>query len=292
MKYIIVNGARADYLFRLQELIAPRDVLFFNSDFQLIGDKEGLKDHVREVTSISTDVLSHHHSLSNISVAVRMRWASKRTSTRPEDLAYSLLGIFDINMALLYGEGDKAFQRLQVEIIRHSDDESIFAWQKKNSGRKSVTKGLLSHNPSWFSEVNDYRFGNCFDRQHYEVTNKGIRIVCNFPNGLVKKLSNQRRDLRILLMPLNVYRREVGCVTVPCLRFYVSTSHTPSTQVNHLTGARMGLEVVTDIDLTTTLAIKKAAERFKNDVDHFWDEFCGDDDDEDHTAIPVYFPLA
>ncbi|PNP44219.1 hypothetical protein THARTR1_11110 [Trichoderma harzianum] len=63
-----------------------------------------------------------------ISVAQRMSWASNRTTTREEDVAYCLLGIFDVNMPLLYGEGHKAFQRLQEEIIKRSDDQSILAW--------------------------------------------------------------------------------------------------------------------------------------------------------------------
>jgi hypothetical protein len=57
-----------------------------------------------------------------------MSWASHRQTTRTEDLAYCLLGLFDINMPLLYGEGDKAFIRLQEEIMKNSDDQSMFAW--------------------------------------------------------------------------------------------------------------------------------------------------------------------
>ena len=48
------------------------------------------------------------------SIAMRMTWASDRETTRPEDSAYCLLGIFGVNMPLLYGEGAKAFLRLQV----------------------------------------------------------------------------------------------------------------------------------------------------------------------------------
>ena len=66
--------------------------------------------------------------INSASVAQKMSWASKRTTTRLEDMAYSLMGIFDVNMPLLYGEGQKAFIRLQHEIVRVSDDESIFAW--------------------------------------------------------------------------------------------------------------------------------------------------------------------
>ena len=56
-----------------------------------------------------------------------MSWAAKRETTRPEDIAYCLMGIFNVNMALLYGEGRKAFIRLQEEILKSTDDESLFA---------------------------------------------------------------------------------------------------------------------------------------------------------------------
>jgi len=58
-----------------------------------------------------------------------MSWASDRTTTRPEDIAYYLFGLFDVNMPLLYGEGSKAFIRLQEEILRTSDDQSLLAWE-------------------------------------------------------------------------------------------------------------------------------------------------------------------
>jgi hypothetical protein len=58
----------------------------------------------------------------DFSVAKRMSWASKRTTTRVEDIAYSLLGLFRVNMPMLYNEGERAFIRLQEEIIKHSDD--------------------------------------------------------------------------------------------------------------------------------------------------------------------------
>jgi hypothetical protein len=62
------------------------------------------------------------------SIAKMMSWASKRTTTRMEDIAYCLLGIFGVNMPLLYGEREKAFIRLQEEIMKNSDDQSLFAW--------------------------------------------------------------------------------------------------------------------------------------------------------------------
>lgn len=296
IKRLTVNGAHADYVFRLQELIAPREVLFFNSDFQLIGNKEELEDHVSEVTGISTDILSQGpQDLQFTSVAVRMRWTSRRTSTRPEDMAYSLLGIFDINMPLLYGEGEKAFHRLQVEIIRQSDDESIFAWQQ-STWLDVVEIGLLARDASYFSEVIDYN--SCswvVEREHYEVTNKGVRIVCNVPNDLIKAFSNRQKGHAMLLMPLNVFENKDALperqTCVPCLRFRAIRSFTESGRVKKLTGIRESVEVVTVPNLLYTRQIKEAAERFKNSAGHSWEAFCRDGD-ADHTAIPVYFPLS
>ncbi|KAK2473493.1 hypothetical protein H9L39_15668 [Fusarium oxysporum f. sp. albedinis] len=67
--------------------------------------------------------------LETTSIAQRMSWAADRVTTRKEDGAYSLMGIFGINMPLLYGEGDKAFYRLQEEIMGVPDDHSLFAWK-------------------------------------------------------------------------------------------------------------------------------------------------------------------
>lgn len=64
----------------------------------------------------------------HVSLAARMSWASNRQTTRLEDMSYCLLGIFDVNMPLLYGEGDRAFFRLQKAIMESSEDQSLFAW--------------------------------------------------------------------------------------------------------------------------------------------------------------------
>jgi hypothetical protein len=84
---------------------------------------------IAAATGIDTETLLNKNvQLSQISIARRMSWAALRETTRLEDLAYCLLGIFDVNMPLLYGEGEKAFIRLQEEIMRSSDDQSLFAW--------------------------------------------------------------------------------------------------------------------------------------------------------------------
>ncbi|KAL6897139.1 heterokaryon incompatibility domain-containing protein [Trichoderma evansii] len=130
----------------LQELLAPPSVRFFDSAWLEFGDKISLREQIAAATGISQEVLVEsvidvRRALDFISVAQRMSWASRRTTTREEDIAYCLLGIFDVNMPLLYGEGLRAFQRLQEEIMKKSDDQSLLAW---GFGREHTTLWSVS----------------------------------------------------------------------------------------------------------------------------------------------------
>ncbi|KAI0359554.1 HET-domain-containing protein [Trametes cingulata] len=112
----------------LQELLAPALVLFMSSEWELLGTKMELAPLLQEITGIHTVVLRLIRPIEEVEVAQRMSWAAHRRTTRLEDEAYCLMGIFGISMPTLYGEGRQAFQRLQEEIIRRSIDTSIFAW--------------------------------------------------------------------------------------------------------------------------------------------------------------------
>jgi hypothetical protein len=104
----------------LQELIAPASVDFFCKKGELLGNKASLERHICEVTGIPASAL-RGSPLSVFSVAERMSWAASRETFRQEDKAYSLLGIFDVNMPLIYSEGEeKAMQRLREEIEKAS----------------------------------------------------------------------------------------------------------------------------------------------------------------------------
>jgi len=99
----------------LQELLAPPEVLFFNNEWNRIGSRTGLHDTITSITGIPSACLGQGRSLDwrqRYCAATKMSWAAYRNTTRPEDRAYSLLGIFDIHMPLLYGEGENAFRRL------------------------------------------------------------------------------------------------------------------------------------------------------------------------------------
>jgi hypothetical protein len=103
----------------LQELIAPATVQFFSKEGELLGDKESLKQQIYEITGIPLTALSGS-PLSSFSVEARMQWAAGRRTTRKEDRAYCLLGIFDVFMPPIYGEGENAFIRLQEAINNRS----------------------------------------------------------------------------------------------------------------------------------------------------------------------------
>jgi hypothetical protein len=102
-------------------------------------------DTISQITKIDVEAL-RGVGLEYFSIAKRTSWASRRTTMRVEDIAYSLLGLFPVNMPMLYGEGERAFIRLQEEIIKHSDDSSIFAWINTHG----ELRGLLAKSPADF----------------------------------------------------------------------------------------------------------------------------------------------
>ncbi|KAE9374308.1 HET-domain-containing protein [Stipitochalara longipes BDJ] len=129
----------------LQELLAPEMVIFFDMHWKEIGTKATLANDIKTITGI--DDLNAIHSAS---VAQKMSWAARRETTRIEDRAYSLMGLFNVNMPTLYGEGERAFLRLQQEIIRTTEDQSIFAWTSHQRW-----SGLLARSPSSFIDSGD-----------------------------------------------------------------------------------------------------------------------------------------
>ena len=112
----------------LQELIAPAVVIFVSKTWDRLGTKAELAELLEGVTRIPQRILTRKEYYCNTSVANRMLWAAKRRTTRAEDQAYCLMGLFDVTMPIIYGEGARAFQRLQQKIMKHGFDMSLFAW--------------------------------------------------------------------------------------------------------------------------------------------------------------------
>ncbi|KAG0694766.1 hypothetical protein DFH29DRAFT_307286 [Suillus ampliporus] len=124
----------------LQELLASLSIKFFNKEWEplcrtgLPNDKHDvqLMNGISKITSIPVEDLQHF-SPGPTQIRKRMTWASKRTTTRVEDAAYSLVGIFDVSMPTAYGEGEWAFHRLMEVIIQRCDEWDIFAWAGPSS---------------------------------------------------------------------------------------------------------------------------------------------------------------
>lgn len=137
----------------LQELIAPSAVEFYDSEWNDIGTKSSLASEIALRTGIPSRIL-RGAPLSSCVVAEKMSWAASRETTRIEDTAYCLMGLFSVNMPLLYGEGMRAFRRLQEQILMQEEDYSIFAWaSKSNSVDGWTSSGILASSTADFSEV-------------------------------------------------------------------------------------------------------------------------------------------
>ncbi|KAK2053173.1 heterokaryon incompatibility protein [Colletotrichum caudatum] len=203
----------------LQELLAPREVLFFSAEWNLLGDRRSLADAIQSVTNIDCQYLHRRARklLSAASVAERMSWLSCRRTTRVEDMAYCMLGIFDINMPLLYGEGAKAFTRLQEEILRTSTDQSLFAWSWTENDPGSWAS-MLAPSPRNFKNGHEYQPANDATSRPvpYSMTNFGLSIqltlirpagirISNFgfrPPQYIGVLASATRDGHLIGVPL------------------------------------------------------------------------------------------
>ncbi|KAK1997389.1 heterokaryon incompatibility protein [Colletotrichum falcatum] len=203
----------------LQELLAPREVLFFSAEWNLLGTRRSLADAIQGVTNIDRQYL-HRRSrklLSGASVAERMSWLSCRRTTRVEDMAYCMLGIFDINMPLLYGEGAKAFTRLQEEILKTSTDQSLFAWSWTENDPGSWVS-MLAPSPRNFKNGQSYQPANDAASRPvpYSMTNFGLSIQLTLirpahirisnvgfrPPQYIGVLSSATRDGHLIGVPL------------------------------------------------------------------------------------------
>ncbi|KAH8886796.1 hypothetical protein GQ53DRAFT_337775 [Thozetella sp. PMI_491] len=143
----------------LQELLAPKRLQFYNSEWRYLGTKGGMCTAIEEITGVPRPFLKGITDLHTASLAQRMSWAARRETKRKEDLAYCLLGIFGVTMPMIYGEGgEQAFFRLQEQIMKTKRDDSILAWglsddESPASDSCQVTPGrILAAAPSDFAQ--------------------------------------------------------------------------------------------------------------------------------------------
>ncbi|OBZ77238.1 hypothetical protein A0H81_02101 [Grifola frondosa] len=167
----------------LQELIAPKEMVFLARDWSFLGMRKDLVDTICDITRVDRDLLLGFAK--KLSIAQRMSWAAQRVTTRVEDKAYSLMGLFGIQMPTIYGEGKQAFIRLQQEIMRRFQDHSIFAWTFTPKNDEPSPNGFLAPSSACFKDNSTIPipyddFVQMFDISHplpeHSVTNYGIRI--------------------------------------------------------------------------------------------------------------------
>jgi Heterokaryon incompatibility protein (HET) len=163
----------------LQELIAAPEAEFYDAGWNPIGNKSAgstMEVDISRITNIDTAILRNAEQLRDCKLSLRMAWAAGRTTRFEEDRAYSLLGIFNVQMPTLYGEGEEsAFRRLQEEIIKYSDDHSIFAWCNPEAAADDTT-GLLAPSARCFQTSSTYRRAPRRSTVPYAMTNKGLSI--------------------------------------------------------------------------------------------------------------------
>ncbi len=173
------NLSKCEYFERgwtLQELIASPEVEFYNAAWTSIGNKSTLEADISRITTIDKAVLRKASELRNCKLSLRMAWAAGRITRFEEDRAYSLLGVFNVQMPTLYGEGEaSAFRRLQEEIIKYSDDHSIFAWFDPDAPADAST-GLLAPSTRCFQTSYTYNRLPRRSAAPYAMTNKGLSI--------------------------------------------------------------------------------------------------------------------
>ena len=208
-----------------EELIAPTFVEFYDKEWNEIGTKFSLCEHISQITSIDPNVLRGSDPTKR-TISERMSWAALRSTTRIEDAAYSLMGLFNVNMPMLYGEGSRAFIRLQEEIMKESEDYTIFAW--KASFLSGSHRGLLAHSPDEFlgcaNIVSGYNHTGHEDHPP-TLTSRGLRIsllversqddlrkylACVSFKDEHKEVSWQGQDMLCIwleLMPTNIFVR-------------------------------------------------------------------------------------
>ncbi|KAM0717799.1 hypothetical protein Q7P37_006131 [Cladosporium fusiforme] len=170
----------------LQELLASRSLEFYDRTWKYVGTKSDFVGAITQTTRVDAVALREPSRIGEYSVATRLSWSSNRQTTRMEDMAYCLLGIFDVSMPLIYGEGDKAFQRLLGEIVHRENDPTILSSTPSQSEIRLSSYSdipgvpLLPQFPSGFHESKGITpLAGYFPE--LTVTNRGLRVSPDFP---------------------------------------------------------------------------------------------------------------
>lgn len=162
----------------LQELLAPPRLVFYSQNWKRLGTKldPPMTSAISSATGIDARYINGALRIDMATDGTKMSWLSGRETTRIEDIAYCMLGMFDINMPLLYGEGHKAFLRLQEEIIRSRHDHTLFCWDWHDDIPSDWTS-LLAPFPQVFKNAAKFNIIPTGIPAPYTVTNLGLSMA-------------------------------------------------------------------------------------------------------------------
>ena len=276
----------------LQELVASREIHFYDSKWDFIGTKETMGDLISQVTLIETDILAGKRPLKAVPAVNKMAWASKRVTTRVEDIAYCLFGLFDIHLPIIYGEGSKAFMRLQEEILKSSMDLTLLAWidPGPRGGPAQEYRGIFARSPREFRW--GHRLAAIKNQSHFGgsliITNQGVQMsgITLWPSliNTALKLGGTGSVLRLQCYDrlrhaqeaasTEVFTPEVGILLQHTMRGYVrldsdrfeESTRTPGFPAGYLGTAKQSLirqfHALQDIDADTCDDIMEEADHY------------------------------
>ncbi|KAK2674037.1 Heterokaryon incompatibility [Fusarium oxysporum f. sp. vasinfectum] len=195
----------------LQELLAPGKLLFYDTDWNYLGSKRELAESIEDVTGIAAHYLTSEKDFRTACIAAKMSWAARRETTREEDMAYSLFGIFNLHLPVQYGEGKGAFLRLQDALIA-KNDESLFAWKMPLEGPGVAYQiipdtmvdlgpdewGLLAPSPRWYEHCGKMTI------QHKKTVMRQRGGFTRTPQGISGPISKRNHYVTAVLTGLTV----------------------------------------------------------------------------------------
>lgn len=185
----------------LQELLAPREIRFYDMDWSYLTTRSGSLNEIQAITGIDTEYLCGGNAFRRACIATKMSWMANRTTERKEDLAYAMLGIFNLNLAPIYGEGDWSFMRLQQTLLTNSTDESIFAWRMPNDNVRGMSEfwaldgwnrdewGLLAPHPKCFKDSQGFNTnGKTLPRsfESFSMRQEGVQLPLIDPERIYR----------------------------------------------------------------------------------------------------------
>ena len=243
-----------------------------------------------DITEIPERIFTHHFAikkmLPELSIAQRMSWSAGRRTARVEDEAYCLLGIFDVSMPMLYGEGRKAFVRLQEEIIKTSTDHSIFAWRSNELGRNAQ---LLADSPNAFKirQGDIIRHTDWHPVESYSMTNRGLTItlpivVITYPGSMKSEYAavlNCQEDG--FFLALRLYAASEITASGLSAEYTVRSTRVVRLRPDETNAKKQTITILRSFSaVKESLQEPKAIKRVQSDWTHpnvgWWDNVCQD----------------